>query len=326
MNRHNRLFTLVLPAILAGLAATCLMRYFPTTQASGSGAQDEQPAAKVQGKDANEKDIAAIKKNMQSLIAAFEKADAKAVASHWTIGGEYIDDDGTKYHGREALEKAYAAFFKNNKNLKLAIEKQSLRFLSSNTAVEEGYLKLKHAKTADFVNTKFSALHVKEDGKWQIAIMREWPSEGISLFDLEWLIGTWQAKRDDMEVETTYEWAAKKKYIVMTFTIKDKNRTQKGKQFITHDASTGLLRSWTFEDDGDFGEAVWIREGKKWMIDASGVLESGATMTATNIMTPINEDTFLWQSVERTLDEEALPDVPPIKVTRVKSKKQAADD
>jgi uncharacterized protein (TIGR02246 family) len=258
---------------------------------------------------------------MQSFVEAFEKGDAKAVAAHWTPEGEYIDDDGTKYQGREELEKAYTDFFAKNKKLKLAIEKQSLRFLSGNTAVEEGYLKMKRAKSADFVNTKFSALHVKEEGKWQIAIIREWPSEGISLFDLEWLIGSWQAKRDDLHVTATYEWSEHKKYILMTFTMKEKDRINKGKQFISHDASTGLLRSWTFEDNGDFGAAVWAHDGKKWVLDASGVLESGAVMTATNIMTQLNEDTFLWQSVERTLDEERLPDVAPIKVTRVKSKK-----
>lgn len=321
MNRKNRLFALLLLTILVGLTAAGLPRLYPTSQASGPAGSVEQPAGPTAGKDSHEKDSAAIKKNMQSLVASFEKGDAKAVAAHWTTGGEYIDDDGTKYHGREELEKAYAEFFANNKNLKLAVEQESLRFLSSNTAVEEGYLKLKKAKTADFVNTKFSALHVKEDGKWQIAIFREWPSAGISLLDLEWLIGTWQAKRNDLEVVTTYEWAAHKKFILMTFTMKEEDQIQKGKQIITHDASTGLLRSWTFEDDGDFGEAVWVHEGNKWVIDASGVLDSGAKMTATNIMTPLNEDNFLWQSVERTLENEPLPDVAPIKVTRVKSKK-----
>ena len=46
----------------------------------------------------------------------------------------------------------------------------------------------------------------------------------------------------------------------------------------------------------------------------------GRVITATNIMTPIDADTFTWQAVERTLDGEALADLPPIKVTRVKGK------
>ena len=37
-------------------------------------------------------------------------------------------------------------------------------------------------------------------------------------------------------------------------------------------------------------------------------------------MTPIDADSFLWQSVERTLDGEPLPDLPPVKVVRVKVK------
>ena len=34
-----------------------------------------------------------------------------------------------------------------------------------------------------------------------------------SVRDLEWLIGSWQAKRDDVEVKTTYEWWGNKAFI-----------------------------------------------------------------------------------------------------------------
>jgi hypothetical protein len=154
-----------------------------------------------------------------------------------------------------------------------------------------------------------------------MAIVREWPGEGMSVRDLDWLVGTWQTKRDGMEVLSTYAWDKNKKFLTMNFTIKEKDRTHSGKQFIAMDESTGLLRSWTFEDHGGFGEAVWVHEGKKWVIDSSGVLPGGAMVSATNIMTPVDEDTFLWQSVERTLNDEPLPDVAPVKVSRVKSKK-----
>jgi hypothetical protein len=181
-------------------------------------------------------------------------------------------------------------------------------------------MKIKKAKTGEFDTSKYTVLHVKEDGKWLMAIVREWPGEGVSLRDLDWLVGTWQVKRDDTEVTTTYEWIESKKYMLMTFAIKDKERTIKGKQFITRDASTGMLRSWTFETDGAFGEAVWGRDGKKWVLDASGVLPNGSKITATNILTPLNDDTFLWQSVERTQDDEPQPDIAPVKVVRVKKK------
>ena len=86
---------------------------------------------------------------------------------------------------------------------------------------------------------------------------------------------------------------------------------------IGKDSPTGQLRSWTYEEDGDFGEADWSRDGDKWVLDAAGVLANGSTVTAKNIFTQVDKDSFTWQSVARTVDDEAIPDTAPIKVTRV---------
>jgi hypothetical protein len=84
------------------------------------------------------------------------------------------------------------------------------------------------------------------------------------------------------------------------------------------DPCTGQLRSWLFDDDGGFGEGAWTRDGKRWVIAASGVQADGGEPTATNILTPVDRDTFTWQSTERTLDGEELLNLPPIKVRRVR--------
>ena len=120
------------------------------------------------------------------------------------------------------------------------------------------------------------------------------------------------------EVHTTYEWDAKKNMIRGKFSIKEPDRTLTGSQVIMKDPRSGLLHSWLFEEDGGFGEGAWTRDGKKWVIDASGVQPDGGEMSATNILTPIDKDSFTWQSTERTLDGEDLPNIPPVKVTRVK--------
>lgn len=307
-------------AALAVLAVVGLGRVGRAVQTGGEEKPAAGPAKAGKDKDAHEEDIAAIKKASKEFAKAFEKGDAKKVAGFWTQDGEYIADDGTKYQGRDELEKAYAEFFKNNKNLKVQIDMESLRFPSKNTAVEEGYIKVRKGKSAQDTTAKYSVLHVKEDGQWQMAIVREWPGDGLNLHDIDWLIGSWQAKRDDTEVHTKYEWTANKKYILATFTIKTKDQVYKGKQIITQDLSTGTIRSWTFEDEGGFGEADWVKDGKKWVIESAGASADGARLSATNIMTPLDEDSFLWQTVDRTSDDQSLPDVPPIKVTRVKAK------
>ena len=153
-----------------------------------------------------------------------------------------------------------------------------------------------------------------------MAVVREFPSEAASIRDLDWLIGAWSAKRDDTEVQTTYEWWGDKNFIRVNFSIKTKEKNIAGFQMIARDSSTGQIRSWAFDPDGSFGEASWTRDGKKWMQDSAAVLPDGATLSATNIFNRIDDDTFTFQSVERSLDGAPLPDIAPIRVTRVKAK------
>jgi uncharacterized protein (TIGR02246 family) len=311
----------VLAALVAGYlagqptarkAADSLAAYPPPKEE-----EKEQPAKKEEAKD-----VEAIKKAGQSFVKAFIAGDAKAVAAHWTANGEYHSDDGTTLRGRAEIEKSYAeAFAKRDKKEKIAaeIEVTSIRFPSKDTAIEEGYFKVRSGKEAP-VSGRYTALLAREGGKWQMAVLREWPGEGASLRDLEWLIGSWQAKRDDVEVKATYEWWGDKTFLRCTLRITRKGHTTEGFQMIGKDASTGQIRSWTFDPDGSFAEATWGRDGKKWVQDVGGVQEDGAAITATHILARIDNDTFTFQAVERTVDGEPVDDVPPVRVTRVKSK------
>jgi uncharacterized protein (TIGR02246 family) len=255
------------------------------------------------------------------MTKAFSKGDAKAVASHWTKEGEYIGDDGTTIRGHAALEKDYQRFFANNPDNALDVEVESLRFPSRDNAVVEGHFKLRTGKKQELVVSRCSFLYTREDGKWLVAIARESPGDGLSLRDLEWLVGTWEAKRDGTVVTTTYEWTKNKTYIRCHLSVTKDGETLTGTQMIGKMPSTGGLHIWTFEDEGGIGDADITRDGKKWMFAARGSTADGRVITLTNIMTPTDADTFLWQAVERTVDGESQPDLPPVKVTRVKAKK-----
>src|SRR5262249_3600785 len=257
-------------------------------------------------------DREAVRKALDSFVAAFQKGDAKAVAGHWTAEGEYIGDDGTTYRGHAALEKAYTEFFGKNPNNSLQVEVESIRFPSRDTAVVEGYFKVRGTKGGELAVSQSSFLYTREDGKWLIAIAREWPGDGLSLRDLDWLIGTWEAKRDGTTVTTKYEWTANKSFIRCTFSIAQDKQTQTGMQMIVKDPSTGGFHQWTFEDTGGIGSADITRDGKKWVHTARGVTADGRVHTATNIMTPIDADSFLWHAVDRAIDDEDLPDLPPV--------------
>jgi uncharacterized protein (TIGR02246 family) len=263
-------------------------------------------------------DAAAIRKATADFIKVLQKGDAKAVAAAWTEEGEYIGDDGTTIRGRAAIEAAYAKAFAKVKKLIVDITVESIRFPSKDSAIEEGYAKTYKGDSEQPTCSRYSVLHVREGGKWLMAVLREWPDEGVSLRDLDWLIGTWQAKTEEAEVRTIYEWDTKKNSIRCHITIKGPGRNISATQVLLKDPRTGQLRSWIFDDDGGFGDGAWTRDGKRWLIEASGVQADGGELTARNVLTPIDHDTFTWQSTERALDGEELADIPPVKVTRVK--------
>jgi uncharacterized protein (TIGR02246 family) len=313
---------LALGAVLGAVGFAALGR--PSAAGGPAGAEPvpraEAAAQKGGDKDPHAADRAALRKTMQSFIKAFESGDAKAVAGHWTDEGEYVADDGTVIRGRAAIEKAYAEMFGASKTSNLDIDSESVRFLSRDTAVEEGHFTLRRGKEAPTAS-RYSVLYVRDSGTWRMAIVREWPGEGDSLRALGWLVGKWVAKRPDAEVHTTYEWWGNKAFLRVTFTVKEKDHTLSGFQMIGKDPATGRLRSWTFEYDGGFGAADWSRDGNKWVLDSAGVLANGSTVSATNIFTRLDDDSFTWQSIHRTADGAELPDLAPIKVMRLKEKK-----
>src|SRR5262249_48720563 len=132
-------------------------------------------------------------------------------------------------------------------------------------------------------------------------------------------VGEWKSKsQEGAEIQTTYSWHPNKKFLQARFTIKEKSLTLSGSQVIGVDPATGALHSWTFEADGGVGQADWSRDGDHWLVDASGTLTDGRSLTETNILRRVNDDTFTWQSVDRHLGDERLADLAPVKVMRVK--------
>jgi uncharacterized protein (TIGR02246 family) len=323
MSTRRARLALVL-VLFGGLLVSVGAFAFPFTRHADAGdkltGKDKRGEPTSGDKGTRKADRAGIQAQMEGFVKAFDSGDAERVASFWTADGELIDDDGSVYRGRAAIAKAYRELFGTKEKRQAEIQRESLRFPSRETAVEEGYFKVRVGK-GEPTSSRYSVLHVREGGKWLMAVVREWPAEGVSLRDLEWLIGTWVAKRPDAEVHTTYEWMWDKSFIRMQFTIRQKDRTLRGFQMIGKDVASGELRSWTFESEGGFGEATWSRDGQKWVLDSAGRLADGTTVAATNILVPLDQDSFTWQAVSRSVDGEEVDDLSPVKVTRVKPKK-----
>lgn len=267
-------------------------------------------------------DRQAVQAAMKSLVAAIEAGDAKAVAALWTESGEYLRDGEGAVHGRAALEKGFAAAFADKAKRRVRVTPGPVRFLARDLAIDEGTVTIQRGADEPALTSTYSLLLAREGTAWRIAQLREGPAEESSpLHDLAWLVGDWKsAAGESADVTTHYSWDESQKFLHVRFTMKEKDRALGGFQVIGMDPATGELHAWTFEAEGGVGQSVWRRDGSHWTIESTGTLVDGRTLTALNILRRVNDDTFTWQSTQRQLDGEDLPDLPPTKVTRVKAK------
>ena len=281
----------------------------------------EEPRVKADTDVANarDEDRAAIRSAMQSFARAFESRDPKSLAAHWTAGGEYQHDEGVTARGREALEEGFSEFFARTPELKADVHPDSLRFLSHDSAIAEGAVTIRRGLSGPATNASYVAYFVREEGRWRLARLVESPVEGASIEDLSWLIGEWRSTGGQgAEIRTAYAWAPGKRFIQARFTIGEKGLALSGSQVIGIDPATGAIHAWTFEADGGVGEADWTPDGDHWVLEMAGTLADGGTLTETNILRRVDDDTCTWQSIDRMLDDVDLPDLAPVKVTRVK--------
>jgi uncharacterized protein (TIGR02246 family) len=274
--------------------------------------------------DDNAADAAAMKKNAEAFAAAFDKGDAKAVAAFWTPNGDYVDETGRHMKGREEIEKAFTEFFSENKGLKVQIHTESLRFVTPDVAIEDGVTAVSEPDGGPPSRARYTVVHVKKDGKWMLGSVHDAPYAPPSNYDhlkeLEWAIGDWTNDSDKGEkVEISFEWAEHQNFIHGTFDtlVKDIEVTV-GTQTIAWDPIKKQIRSWTFDEDGIFGEATWTRDDNRWVIKTELVFPDGKKFAGTNIVTHVGPDAMTWQSKDRTVDGKPIPDIKEVKMKRVK--------
>lgn len=261
-------------------------------------------------------DREAIKKAARDFAAAFNAADAKAVAALWTENGECRDGDGRTFVGRAAIEKAYADLFKANPGVKAEALVRTIRFPAKDLAIEEGLLRLSKGKDLPST-TAYVAIHSREGGQWRIALSSEAAGRQDRLEDLDWLAGDWTGKVKDDAIKLSFVRDAKKPMMTGTMT-----RTAAGKDPVVRnvriavDPETGRIRSWSFEDDGAHSQSLWISDGKSWILDSRGVLADGTPTAERIVVNRAGPDAITWRSIDRVVGDRTLADAPPTRLTR----------
>jgi hypothetical protein len=136
---------------------------------------------------------------------------------------------------------------------------------------------------------------------------------------LEWAVGDWADEEDGPEVSlVTFEWSSERNFLISTQSVTVGDTLVSGvTEWIGWDPATSQLRSCSFEANGGTGQGVWSNEGNEWIIQTNLILPGGKKLSATNVVTRNGPDVITWQSKDRTLDGETLPDAKQITMKRV---------
>jgi len=271
----------------------------------------------------------AIRATAKAFSEAFDRGDALAVAALWTEKGTLADEQGQIYKGRKAIETEYGAFFKQQPKAKIEIAIESIEFPTATMAVEDGLSRVIVGRSAHPVASRYTAVHVLEDGKWRMATVREsavdLPSSYAAVKDLEWMVGDWKIVRDHTTVENHVHWIANKSFLEREYFVREKGMTtSSGAQIIGWDPQAEQIHSWSFDSAGGHGGGLWTKTADGWDIQSRGMLPDGTPTVADDqlIRVPDENDVVGWKSTNRRVGDAQLPDMEELVLERVTEKKR----
>ena len=257
---------------------------------------------------------------------AYDRGDAKALASFYAEDVDYIDEDGAETKGRGEMEKLFTGYFQASPGAKITISVEEVKQLAPDVQVNRGVATVT-APSSLINSTRYVAVLAKKNDSWQICQLTETaapaPTASYQLEALKWLIGNWENKDADQTVESKIEWAGDNNFLVRTFKVKGYAETD-GWEIIGWDADRQQIRSWIFDSSGGFGELSWAYHDGHWLIRSSNVLPDGSHSIEENVLTKVDDNQFTWESQNRTLDGESQPPVPKVVVHRTTSISQPA--
>jgi uncharacterized protein (TIGR02246 family) len=259
-----------------------------------------------------EPDVRAIGDLLASFVKAYNEKDAKALGALFTPDAEIEDEDGSVTRGRDAIVERFSGILKEEKSDKLTVDTESLRFLGTDVAIEEGTASLSTGGDTPPVTNRYSVIYARQGGRWLHARIRDEPPDDDphdQLSDLEWMLGEWVNESDDAVVQTTCHWSKDGNFLLRDFDVKVENRIAlSGTQRIGWDAQRKQFRTWVFDDRGGFAEGLMSRDGDRWVTKSTGVRSDGKAVSVTTAITILGKDRLLWETFDRTLGGEAIPD------------------
>lgn len=251
-----------------------------------------------------------IRETVAAFADAFNKSDMKAFSDLWAPDAEYINEAGTATHGRDAIATLFKRYLEAHKGARIALKVTSIRPLSENVALQDGTSAL-HESSGTTDEGRYTAIWVKNDGKWRLRSARDLPSDssdaaaGGALKELKWLVGNWEAEKGalNLSIRPTLN----QSFLAVDYKTKAGDNEMTVMQLIGFDPLSGQIKSWTFDSLGGYSEGLWRRDGSTWTAEVAGVLPSGQTGTAINVIRYVDDNTFVFQARDRVIGDQPIP-------------------
>lgn len=265
----------------------------------------------------------AIRETARAFVQAYDAGNAEAIAALWTDDGEYIV--GARIaKGRAEIQRLYEEFFRAHPGSKMEVTIDSVRALAPTVAIEQGTAKVMGSPNGPPSASSYTAVHVKQNGKWRMASVREsetpLPAGEVDLEQLAWLVGEWAAWGDASKIDVNYTWMENKNFLRGETTIRGKDGGQAvagGMQVVGKDPLTGQIVSWFFNGDGGHGYGTWTQDGSRWLIRTRGATADGAPTSATYVVYRADDNVLSWKSINRAVGDQSLANTPEVVMERV---------
>lgn len=284
--------------------------------------------ASRQSATANETEV---RDAITAYVVAFNAKDTDAVASMWSPNASHTDRSLFETtEGRDAIMADINAVFAGESPVKLSGNVETVRLITPAVASVQGEVAVTvgdQSATTD----RFSAILVKQDGRWTIDSMEESPvvapeSSAAALSQLDWLVGAWKDAGGDTPVQSVVRPAIGGAFLVRSF----ESTTPDGDvivstQIIGWDAAQSQIRSWTFDGDGSHGEGTWVNAGNEWLVKSTQTLADGRIASGTYVIKPQSDDVMTVQLIGRQIDGQLMPSSDVVTVVRSDDKTVAAE-
>jgi uncharacterized protein (TIGR02246 family) len=274
---------------------------------------------------------AAIRATADAFANAFDQGNAKAVAALWTEIGTLVDDSGRTFKGRKTIENEYAEFFREHPGVRIQIAVQSIDFPVPNVAIEEGLARAIDKVASSAAMSRYTAVHILQDGKWLMTSVRESnlvaPSGDSGLQTLAWMVGKWEAKSTDATLQTQVRWSDNRRFLHRDYSVRKGGAVaSSGTQIIGWDPQARRIRSWSFDSSGGYGSGLWNSTPDGWRIETIGTLADGTPCSSQDFLIRVagEDGVWGWRSTDRKVGQAILPDTNEVVLDRTSEPKLGA--